>query len=239
MQMAAVKARLSTRWTSARSAVDSCRIKEELHVPVRPTPQACRRRLLATALGVTAVLAVAASAAQARPSSTNLSLVAYSTPGGAFSKIIPAFQKTAAGKDVTFKQSYGASGPQAGAVAQRTPGRRREPLARPRRLGAPRRPASSARPGTRTVRRHGHRLDRRVRRPRGQSEEHQDVGRPDQARHPGHQPEPVHLGRRALERHGGVGRSDPQLTRPRSRPTRTSPRSTRTSRCRTRAPAHR
>ena len=74
------------------------------------------RRLLATALGVAAVLAIATSAAQARPSSTNLSLVAYSTPAGAFSKIIPAFQKTAAGKDVTFKQSYGASGPQAAAV---------------------------------------------------------------------------------------------------------------------------
>ena len=74
------------------------------------------RRLAAAALGVTAVLAIATSAAQARPSSTNLSLVAYSTPAGAFSKIIPAFQKTAAGKDVTFKQSYGASGPQAAAV---------------------------------------------------------------------------------------------------------------------------
>ncbi len=73
-------------------------------------------RLLATALGVTAALAVATSAAQARPSATNLSLVAYSTPAGAFGKIIPAFQKTAAGKDVTFRQSYGASGPQAAAV---------------------------------------------------------------------------------------------------------------------------
>ena len=57
-----------------------------------------------------------ANAAQARPASTSLSPVAYSTPAGAFSKIIPAFQATAAGKDVTFKQSYGASGPQAAAV---------------------------------------------------------------------------------------------------------------------------
>jgi sulfate/thiosulfate transport system substrate-binding protein len=74
------------------------------------------RRLLALAGGIAAVFAVAASAAQARPSSTNLSLVAYSTPAGAFSKIIPAFQQTAAGKDVTFRQSYGASGSQAAAV---------------------------------------------------------------------------------------------------------------------------
>jgi sulfate transport system substrate-binding protein len=74
------------------------------------------RRLSALALGVAVLLAVGTSAAQARPASTNLSLVAYSTPAGAFGKIIPAFQKTDAGKDVTFKQSYGASGPQAAAV---------------------------------------------------------------------------------------------------------------------------
>ena len=74
------------------------------------------RRLLATALGLAAVLAISTSAAQARPTATQLSLVAYSTPAAAFSKIIPAFQATPAGKDVTFKQSYGASGPQAAAV---------------------------------------------------------------------------------------------------------------------------
>src|SRR5436305_3910708 len=74
------------------------------------------RRLLIAALALTAVSAAASSAAQARTSSTNLSLVAYSTPAGAYSKIIPAFQATAAGKGVTFKQSYGASGTQAAAV---------------------------------------------------------------------------------------------------------------------------
>ncbi len=63
-----------------------------------------------------AVSAAATSAAEARRTSTNLSLVAYSTPAGAFSKIIPAFQATPAGKDVSFKQSYGASGTQAAAV---------------------------------------------------------------------------------------------------------------------------
>jgi sulfate transport system substrate-binding protein len=72
--------------------------------------------LLATVLGVALVCAIATGAAQARPAATNLSLVAYSTPAGAFGKIIPAFQATAAGKDVTFKQSYGASGSQAAAV---------------------------------------------------------------------------------------------------------------------------
>jgi sulfate transport system substrate-binding protein len=50
--------------------------------------------------------------------STSLTLVAYSTPKEAYAKIIPAFQKTAAGRDVEFNQSYGASGDQARAVAQ-------------------------------------------------------------------------------------------------------------------------
>jgi sulfate transport system substrate-binding protein len=74
------------------------------------------RRLLVAALALVAVSAAATSAAEARRTSTNLSLVAYSTPAGAFSKIIPAFQATPAGKDVSFKQSYGASGTQAAAV---------------------------------------------------------------------------------------------------------------------------
>jgi sulfate/thiosulfate transport system substrate-binding protein len=41
-----------------------------------------------------------------------VSLVAYSTPQEAYQQIIPNFQKTSAGRGVTFKQSYGASGDQ-------------------------------------------------------------------------------------------------------------------------------
>ena len=48
---------------------------------------------------------------------TKLTLVAYSTPREAYGQLIPAFQKTAAGKDVSFSQSYGASGEQSRAVA--------------------------------------------------------------------------------------------------------------------------
>jgi sulfate/thiosulfate-binding protein len=55
--------------------------------------------------------------AQAATAKTTLSLVAYSTPKDAYGKIIPAFQATAAGKNVSFDQSYGASGDQARAVA--------------------------------------------------------------------------------------------------------------------------
>jgi sulfate/thiosulfate-binding protein len=47
---------------------------------------------------------------------TQLSLVAYSTPQVVYDDLIPAFQKTAAGKGVTFTQSYGASGDQSRAV---------------------------------------------------------------------------------------------------------------------------
>jgi sulfate/thiosulfate-binding protein len=57
--------------------------------------------------------ALAAGAAQ----DTKLTLVAYSTPREAYGQLIPAFQKTAAGKDVSFSQSYGASGEQSRAVA--------------------------------------------------------------------------------------------------------------------------
>jgi sulfate/thiosulfate transport system substrate-binding protein len=45
-----------------------------------------------------------------------LTLVAYSTPQEAYEEIIPAFQKTTAGKGVEFEQSYGASGEQSRSV---------------------------------------------------------------------------------------------------------------------------
>jgi len=66
-------------------------------------------------LAVIAALVLASSAAGATKD-TKLSLVAYSTPGAAFAKIIPAFQKTAAGRNISFDQSYGASEVQAKAV---------------------------------------------------------------------------------------------------------------------------
>jgi sulfate transport system substrate-binding protein len=44
--------------------------------------------------------------------STKLSLVAYSVPKVGFDQVIPLFQKTPEGKDVSFSQSYGASGDQ-------------------------------------------------------------------------------------------------------------------------------
>jgi sulfate/thiosulfate transport system substrate-binding protein len=45
-----------------------------------------------------------------------LTLVAYSTPREAYERLIPEFQKTDAGRGVSFSQSYGASGDQSRAV---------------------------------------------------------------------------------------------------------------------------
>jgi sulfate transport system substrate-binding protein len=73
-------------------------------------------RLLALA-ALTAVLAAVVAGCGGSSSSANkLSLVAYSTPKEAYGALIPAFQKTPAGKGVTFTQSYGASGDQSRAV---------------------------------------------------------------------------------------------------------------------------
>ena len=49
-------------------------------------------------------------------SGKSLALVAYSTPQGAYEKLIPAFQATTEGKGVSFSQSYGPSGEQSRAV---------------------------------------------------------------------------------------------------------------------------
>src|SRR4029078_13273079 len=45
-----------------------------------------------------------------------LALVAYSTPQVVYDEVIPAFARTAAGRGVSFSQSYGASGDQSRAV---------------------------------------------------------------------------------------------------------------------------
>jgi sulfate transport system substrate-binding protein len=87
-----------------------------------------RRRTVVAGVGVAVSAALALTACGSSSSSTNsggggggekvkLSLVAYSTPAAAYEQIIAAFQKTPAGKNITFSQSYGASGDQSRAVA--------------------------------------------------------------------------------------------------------------------------
>ena len=77
-----------------------------------------RPRALATLVATTGALFALVGAAHG---ATNLSLVAYSTPQDAYDALIPAFQKTAAGKGVTFSESFGASGDQSRAVANGLP----------------------------------------------------------------------------------------------------------------------
>src|SRR5881296_1733380 len=72
-----------------------------------------------TLLAATAALAAcggSTSTASSDGGGGKLSLVAYSTPKEAYAALIPAFQKTAAGKGVSFTQSFGPSGDQARAV---------------------------------------------------------------------------------------------------------------------------
>jgi sulfate/thiosulfate-binding protein len=68
-------------------------------------------------LAVATLLAAGCGTSGGGDGSARLSLVAYSTPREAYGALIPAFQKTPAGKGVTFSQSYGASGDQQRAVA--------------------------------------------------------------------------------------------------------------------------
>src|SRR5437773_10499861 len=74
------------------------------------------RRISLLAAAIVAA-GIAAAMAGAGTKGATLSLVAYSTPKTVLGKIISAWQQTPDGKDVSFTQSYGASGDQARAVA--------------------------------------------------------------------------------------------------------------------------
>src|SRR5436190_9276325 len=92
-------------------------------VKMHPTGSRIVRPLLSLAL-VAALVAAASGCGSSSGSSggsNNLALVAYSTPKEAYAALIPSFQKTPAGKGVTFSQSYGASGDQSRAVASGLP----------------------------------------------------------------------------------------------------------------------
>ena len=82
-----------------------------------------RRHVDAAALAMAGVLVLAACGATdggagsaGTGPNVQLALVAYSTPQAAYAKIIEAFQATPRGRNVTFTQSYGASGDQSRAV---------------------------------------------------------------------------------------------------------------------------
>jgi sulfate/thiosulfate-binding protein len=75
-------------------------------------------RLMTVVALVAALAAVVAGCGGSSSGSggNKISLVAYSTPKEAYGALIPAFNKTPAGKGVTFNQSYGPSGDQSRAV---------------------------------------------------------------------------------------------------------------------------
>jgi sulfate/thiosulfate-binding protein len=79
------------------------------------------RALLAALAVLTAAVVAAGCGGTSDASGGSLSLVAYSTPKEAYAEIVPAFQKTPAGRDVKFSQSYGASGEQSRAVLSGLP----------------------------------------------------------------------------------------------------------------------
>ena len=135
-----------------------------------------------------------------------INLVAYSTPETSYAKLIPAFNKTSAGKGVTFTQSYGASGDQSRAVA----------------AGQPADVVHFAlEPDIARL------VDAKLVSPNWDQGQYKGIvantmvvfvvrkGNPKhittwddlvEARHPGDHAQPVHLGRRPLERHGGLRR---------------------------------
>ncbi|TQM57880.1 extracellular solute-binding protein [Humibacillus xanthopallidus] len=79
-------------------------------MPPRAPPRAC-------AGGSSDVVAQPGSTAAGADATSTVNLYAYAVPKVALDALIPAFQKTDAGKGVQFQQSYGASGDQSRKVA--------------------------------------------------------------------------------------------------------------------------
>jgi sulfate/thiosulfate-binding protein len=77
-----------------------------------------RNRTIPAALSALTLLGAAFGVVACSSSSSNgVTLVAYSTPQGAYAALIPAFTATSEGKGIGFNQSYGPSGDQSRAVA--------------------------------------------------------------------------------------------------------------------------
>lgn len=100
-------------------------LMEKVPMPKRLASVRILLTLLALALLPVALAACGSSSGQSSAASgkpgagaaAHLTIVAYSTPQGALEELMPAFQATAAGRGVSFSQSYGPSGEQSRAVA--------------------------------------------------------------------------------------------------------------------------
>jgi len=71
---------------------------------------------LALSLGMVAAACGGTGTESSGGGDSKISLVAYSTPKEAYGELVPAFNKTSAGKGVTVDQSYGSSGEQTRAI---------------------------------------------------------------------------------------------------------------------------
>jgi sulfate/thiosulfate transport system substrate-binding protein len=80
-----------------------------------------RRLTAAVALASIAVLGVSACTSSGGSSSKKINIVAFSVPKPAYDSLETAFEKTPAGKGVSFSASYGPSGSQSKAVASGQP----------------------------------------------------------------------------------------------------------------------
>src|ERR1700748_2398456 len=76
---------------------------------------------LVIALAALAAVVAGCGGSSSASSGGKGALVAYPTRQKAYAALIPAFQKTSAGKGVSFSQSFGASGDQARAVTSGLP----------------------------------------------------------------------------------------------------------------------
>ena len=158
-------------------------------------------------VGALVVAGAVAGGATAARDGSNLTLVAYSTPRAAYAQLIPAFQGTSAGKDVVLHavlRSVGRPEPRRRSTAStRTSSCFRSTPT----CSAWSSPGSSRPTGTRTAT-HGMVTDSVVVLcPARQPEAHQGLERPGQARCRRDHAEPVHLGRRPLERNGRLRRA--------------------------------
>jgi sulfate/thiosulfate transport system substrate-binding protein len=87
-----------------------------LRRPTIAVPLAVAALVVAGCGGGSADTKSATASDDAGGSTASLSLVAYSTPQVVYAEIIPAFRRTAAGRGISFKESFGASGEQSRAV---------------------------------------------------------------------------------------------------------------------------
>ena len=133
-----------------------------------------------------------------------VSVVGFSILKTANKQVIADFQKTDAGKDVEFKESYGASGDQARAVIAGLKADEVHLSLEPDMTKLTDENLVDQRLEGGRQQGHPHPVGRGDRRPQGQPQGHQDLGRPDQARRQDRDAEPRLLRLGEVEHPGGV-----------------------------------